>query len=133
MKGPLTTLAILAALAASSKKQDQVAIVRVFDKMGADKKEAIRGLISLHRITPDNLADYVGDNIAAKMLIGDLVKLGCIARMEKVLGVEKVRAINCRLRQLKCPPRRRQQPGAKCGLKYHLGAAGRVVSRSAVL
>ena len=58
-------------------------IDKVMDKMGHDKHDAIKGLLELHQITPDNLADYVGDFQAAKMLIGDLVKVRCIARVEK--------------------------------------------------
>jgi len=42
---------------------------------------ALTGLLELHHISPDNLADYIGDVGTAKSLIGELVQLRCLSRL----------------------------------------------------
>jgi 5S rRNA maturation endonuclease (ribonuclease M5) len=67
---------------ATSTIADTGPIALLFDAMGPSSRDVRRGLIEMHRITPDMLADYVGDVAAAKGFIGDLVKLHCLSRIE---------------------------------------------------
>ena len=76
-------------------------IDKILDKMGGDKTAAIKGLLDLHRIVPDNLADYVGDIQAAKMLIGDLVRARCLVRYEKQSWYMKNPAFSSWLKEYK--------------------------------
>jgi hypothetical protein len=55
----------------------------LLDQLGGNRDRAVDGLFELHQITPDSLADFVGDAQTAKILIGDLVKLRCLIRIEK--------------------------------------------------
>lgn len=52
------------------------------EELSQDKLSTIIGLLELHRITPDNLSDYVGDGVTAKTLVGELVQLRCLSRIE---------------------------------------------------
>lgn len=61
---------------------DNQSLDELFRKLANERGSAIWGLMDLPRITPDGLADYVGDPQAAKMFIGDLVRLHCLARVE---------------------------------------------------
>ena len=81
------------------KDDDPDTLTKVFKKMGADKKYAIKGLIELYKVTADNLADYVGDTISAKLLISDLVKLGYMARHESSKWYMKTPVLNSWLRK----------------------------------
>lgn len=56
---------------------------RMMENLGDEKDTCIRGLLELHRITSDNLADFTGDTVSAKSLISDLVKIHCLSRDEK--------------------------------------------------
>ena len=67
---------------AASKVKGSDDIDKIMKSMGPDYKSAVIGLIELHKITVDNLSDYVGDIPAARMLIGDLVRNRCLARIE---------------------------------------------------
>lgn len=51
--------------------------------MGGDMDAVVTGLLELHKITPDTLADYVGDVPTSRVLIGELVKLRCVTRIEQ--------------------------------------------------
>lgn len=62
---------------------------RVFRTLGSDREACTTGLLELHNITPDNLADYAGDVVGAKGLIGDLVKARCLSRAEETFGYVK--------------------------------------------
>jgi 5S rRNA maturation endonuclease (ribonuclease M5) len=53
------------------------------DQLGSNRERAVEGLFELYQITPDSLADFVGDAQTAKLLIGELVKLRCLIRIEK--------------------------------------------------
>jgi hypothetical protein len=66
---------------ASSTIPNKDPINRVFDQYG-NREATVEGLLQLHRITTDALADYVGDPLSAKSLVGDLVKLKCMTRIE---------------------------------------------------
>jgi hypothetical protein len=61
-------------------RMDENKLIILFKNMGRDQHDCILGLLDLHRITPDNLADYVGDVVLAKSLISDLVRMRCISR-----------------------------------------------------
>jgi hypothetical protein len=64
----------------SAKIEDISAVDKVFKSLDADAQSAINGLGELSYIDVANLADYVGDSITSKALIGELVKLHCLAR-----------------------------------------------------
>jgi len=55
----------------------------IFANLGAQRRAAMGGLLEIHQITPDSLADFTGDTVLAKSLIGELVRLRCISRIEK--------------------------------------------------
>lgn len=67
----------------NSTTTSEDAIEKVFKDLSNDRMVAIDGFLELHRITPDNLEDYIGDLQTAKMMIGELVKLHCITRVEQ--------------------------------------------------
>lgn len=81
------------------KDDDPSTLLKVFKKMGADQQFAIKGLLEIYKVTADNLADYVGDSISAKMLISDLVKLGYMARHETGKWYMKTPLLNTWLRK----------------------------------
>ena len=72
---------------------------QIFDDLGSNKRPAMTGLLELHQITPDSLADFVGDTLTAKSLIGELVRLRCISRMERGNWYLKNAAFSSWLRQ----------------------------------
>jgi len=86
-------------LASATIHKETDTLRKVFAKMGSDRADAIKGLTELHQVTSDNLADYVGDMVSAKMLIGDLVKLGCVARVERGKWYLKTPSFNVWLRK----------------------------------
>jgi hypothetical protein len=65
----------------STTIRDKGPIHKAFEAYGK-VEETMEGLLQIHRITVDGLADYIGDPLSAKSLIGDLVKLKCMTRIE---------------------------------------------------
>jgi len=61
----------------------------------------VTGLLETHQITADNLADFVGDRITAKTLIGDLVQLRCLSRVSNTNWYIKNPLFTQLLRKLK--------------------------------
>lgn len=57
-------------------------VLEALNGLGPHKDHGIDGLLQLHRITAEALADYVGDELLAKVFIGDLVKLHCLTRID---------------------------------------------------
>jgi hypothetical protein len=60
-------------------------VKEVITKHASDEQVCMVGLLETHRITPDVLADFVGDITVAKSLIGELVQLRCISRIDKAM------------------------------------------------
>ncbi len=62
---------------------DEGALSTAFEALGDCKIATTSGLLTLHHVTADTLADYTGDMYTAKTLLGQLVLLGCVSRWEK--------------------------------------------------
>ncbi len=54
----------------------------IFKDIGDHREAVIDGLLEVHRVTTDNLTDYIGDPLHAKTVIGELVKIRCLTRIE---------------------------------------------------
>ena len=54
----------------------------VFKRLGADRKHVVNGLLEIHKITVENLSDYLGDLTSTRFFVGDLVKARCLSRIE---------------------------------------------------
>lgn len=102
-------------------------VAGVFDRLaGTDAMSAREGLLQLHRVTVDSLGDYLGDNQMAKSVISDLVRLGCLARVEQGGNwYLKNPAFTAWLREQRArgqqPPRRKEQSN---GQARHSGPNG---------
>jgi len=58
-------------------------VIKIFSSNDANRAVVIEGLLRLHIITTDNLADYCdGDLAEAKILIGTLVQAKCLSRVK---------------------------------------------------
>jgi len=58
-------------------------IEKVFDVYcGSNKSKVYTGLLEIQHLNPDNLSDYVGDISTARSLMGELVQLKCLSRIE---------------------------------------------------
>lgn len=68
---------------AASQIEDKELIEKILKRMAYDEKSSVTGLIELQQISPDNLSDYTGDLMSAKILIGELVRARCLVRYEK--------------------------------------------------
>lgn len=55
---------------------------KVFKSLGDFRESAMLGLLELNRISVENLADYTADMDLARNLLGELVRLRCITRLE---------------------------------------------------
>jgi len=81
---------------------DKTAIWEVFKALGDNCDVTMRGLLELQRITAENLADYAGDAVTAKIVIGDLVKLRCLQRIEGIRSYIKNTQFTSLLREMQC-------------------------------
>lgn len=54
----------------------------VLENLSQNKQAVIIGLLETHQISTDNLSDYVGDFATARTMIGELVQLRCLSRIE---------------------------------------------------
>lgn len=67
---------------AASKITGVQKISKAIDTYSDNSYSTITGLLELQRISTDNLSDYVGESQNAKLLIGELVQLRCLSRVE---------------------------------------------------
>lgn len=59
------------------------AVDREFAKLTeTNRVNLIRGLLNVHKITAEALGDYLDDVMYARQIIGDLVKIHCLSRIE---------------------------------------------------
>lgn len=66
-----------------SKLDNNKDIEQIFARMtGRNREATVNGLLELYRVTPDSLGDYVDDPQYAKTVIGELVRLHCLTRIE---------------------------------------------------
>jgi 5S rRNA maturation endonuclease (ribonuclease M5) len=65
--------------------ENEKSIEEAFASLSSEEREqVIEGLLSITQVTADNLADHVGgDMLAAKTLLSELVRVGCITRHER--------------------------------------------------
>lgn len=87
-----------AAVNNNTMRDNSVQIAKIFGQID-NVRETIDGLLVLNRITSDTLADYIGDPLAAKALLSDLVKARCINRNESSNYYMKNTAFSAWLRQ----------------------------------
>jgi len=67
---------------AASRIEKPHVVNKSIELLSTDQLLTITGLLEMQRISPDNLADYVGDPSTAKSLIGELVQHRCLTRLE---------------------------------------------------
>lgn len=67
---------------AASEIEKSKDIKKVLENYSQDLLSVIVGLLESQRINSDNLSDYIGDIVTAKSLIGELVQLRCLIRLE---------------------------------------------------
>jgi len=68
--------------AAASQVNEPKEVNNSIKMLSSDELATVTGLLEMHRINSDTLADYVGDPATAKSLIGELVQHRCLARIE---------------------------------------------------
>lgn len=67
---------------AASRIEKLGEVDEVIETLSQNEQAVIVGLLETHQISVDNLADYVGDITTAKTMIGELVQLRCLSRVE---------------------------------------------------
>lgn len=82
---------------AATKMRDPDKVREVVDAVDVGDHAVLRGLIELPLVTSDRLADYVGDDLTAKQLISELVRLNCLQGTRG--GYGKTQAFNEWLRR----------------------------------
>lgn len=58
-------------------------IREAFANLGSETRFAMKGILEESEITAEHLADYTGDIHTAKILLGQLVRLGCLRRLRR--------------------------------------------------
>jgi len=74
---------------AASEITETQKISKAIDTYSEDSYSTVTGLLELQKISTDSLTDYVGDWQNAKMLIGELVQLRCLSRVENTNNYQK--------------------------------------------
>jgi len=74
---------------AASEITETQRISKAIDTYSENNHSTVTGLLELQKISTDSLTDYVGDWQNAKMLIGELVQLRCLSRVENTNNYQK--------------------------------------------